>query len=241
MLITPLTIALLASAAQPEWVVFGRMMTDTFCTTAHDRVSGAVVGGCSTAPDGIDVPALLADRRLQTSREHLYGRASVLVLEYADPEFDIRRLREDIGPTPGCFLDQFLRAKTPSAICDRQMVFIALVADGRRRRFDMARCSVEQTERALTYVRDTVLGTGPPVIEKPAGAATQEVQPSDSSALLGASLPDVLAQYGPPADVWPHYPDGLQLTYPLAGSNGMGLILALDRSRHVRTTRAPCP
>jgi len=241
-----LTALLLAAGGSDgtDWFAISHLLTDALCTTAHDRVSGALVEDCHQAPDPerrIDLAKLRADKRLLTMTEHQYGDASVLVFEYSDSAVEARAFREDIGPQPGCWLDAFAAAKTPPPECDRQLVFIASAPGRKKHRFDMIACSPEQKERALEYVRDVTLGSGPKVMEKASKSPTRSVSPNEVARLIGMSSAELIAKYGFPDAVWARYPDGFQWLYPLGGGKPPGLSIVFSRNRRASSTTVPCP
>jgi hypothetical protein len=241
-MLTTMMALLLAGSGKPgnDWLVIGQLFTDAFCMTAHDRVSGAILKYCSAVrdPEGT-ASALRSSSRLTATHEYSFGRVSVQQFEFSDPGANARRLREDVGPTPGCDVDDWVAAVTPSPECTQEVVFLSRAPGRKVRRYDLISCSTQQTERALAYVHDVSLGRGPKVIEQGPRSHGRAIAAGDIGPLAGMSSADVLRRHGLPEWVRPRYPDGFRWVFPRDTRNP-AVVVEFDRERLVRNARVPC-
>ena len=211
-----------------DWVAITDFQTDAWCTTAHDRVSGARVTDCRYAGDtgSTDNKPCGSDRSVSRQVRKI-GTKEVEVVECPNPSRYVEKWRADIGSEAlddGCSLSELLKSYTVPSACERERVFaVKLTGDGRHE-FRLVECSREQFDRALEYVLAVSEGAGPTPIEEQS-APTRPIDKANLPTIgKGVTLASLISDYGPPDSVWPRYPDAFSLVYPVVDGSGQAVI-----------------
>jgi hypothetical protein len=223
-----------------DWVAFYKFSVDAGCTLAHDRVTGAVVNYCYSANE-----ERLREEGLVSEVRHRFGEIEIRVLEYNDSGRDIKQIRNDVGEEEilnTCWMREFFKANEAPRDCNREFVFLVPAGEGRNRQFSLVACSEDQVPRALGYVRAELANMEPEAVEERLYGKTRPISLADVDSIRGdKTLRWILSEYGPPEHVWPRYPDGFSLIYPVVGISAFGVRVDFSKDRQLDDASLLCP
>jgi hypothetical protein len=221
-----------------DWISLHFTFPDNDCAFSHDRLSGAYLTTCSSESLQHESDSL---KRQFESHTISLGKTELIVREYADPNFDLDRLRSTLEDDElDCWTRAYLAALQVPEQCAREVAYVAPGPNGTTTVYSLKSCSANQEARVLDFLSALDRGEAPQTVSR----GTQPSRPIPREALErianGWTFQDVVSSYGPPFQMWPDFPDGFKLLYPLQEESQHEVVVTFDRERNVTHASILC-